>query len=204
MWAMANNATPRLKVLLTASQIERRINRMAQRITRDYRGQPVHLIGVLGGAVIFLADLVRRIPLEVSIDFLAASSYGNRRESSGRPRLTKDLDADIAGRNVILVDDILDTGYTLSRLMRLMRKRKPRSLRVAVLLDKPDRREVPLEADYVGFRIPDRFVVGFGMDYAGRYRNLPDVRVLEDVAAPASRQRNSRARAARHSARGPG
>jgi hypoxanthine phosphoribosyltransferase len=172
---MPPHSGERLKVLLRDTAIQRRVGQMARSIARDFRGKPVHLIGVLNGASIFLADLIRRIPLEVSLDFIAVSSYGLSDRSSGEVCLTKDLDASIEGRNVILVEDILDTGFTINYLQRLLSQRRPRVLRVAVLLDKPARRVQPVKAHYVGFRIPDRFVVGYGLDYAGRYRNLNDV-----------------------------
>jgi len=184
---MAANSKQRPKILLRSGAIQRRVRQLAARITRDFRGQPLHLIGVLNGASIFLSDLIRQIPLEVSIDFMAVSSYGLRDKSSGEVRVTKDLDTSIEGLNVILVEDILDTGFTINYLQRLLLQRHPRTLRVAVLLDKAGRREQHVTAHYVGFSIPDRFVVGYGLDYAGRYRNLKDVCVLslpEDASAP--------------------
>jgi hypoxanthine phosphoribosyltransferase len=136
------------------------------------------LIGVLKGACIFLSDLVREINLNTSIDFIAVSSYGKNKESSGQVRLIKDLDSSIEGLNVIVVEDILDTGITLTYLLRVLEQRKPKSLRIAALLDKPSRRIKDVKADYVGFKIPNDFVVGYGLDYAERYRNLKDVSVL--------------------------
>jgi len=167
-----------LRILIRHSSIEKRVRAVAHRITRDFRGQRVHLIGVLKGACIFLSDLVREIDLETSIDFIAVSSYGRGKDSSGQVRLLKDLDSNIKGLNVILVEDILDTGLTLNYLLRVLKQRKPKSLRVAALLDKPSRRIQPVKADYIGFRIPNEFVVGYGLDYAERYRNLKDVCVL--------------------------
>ena len=184
---MAGHPKQHLKVLLRSTVIQRRVRQLAARITRDFRGQPVHLIGVLNGASIFLSDLIRQIPLEVSLDFMAVSSYGLSDQSSGEVRVTKDLDTSIEGLNVILVEDILDTGFTINYLQRLLLQRHPRTLRVAVLLDKAGRRVQPVKTHYVGFRIPDRFVVGYGLDYAGRYRNLKDVCVLslpEESAPP--------------------
>ncbi len=151
---------------------------MGRQITRDFRGERVHLLGVLKGACYFLADLSRNIELDVSLDFLATASYGKDKQSSGQVRLLKDLDSSIQGMNVILVEDILDTGLTLHYLLRLLRQRKPKRLRVAALLDKPERRVKPVKADYVGFRIPNVFVVGYGLDYAERYRNLKDICIL--------------------------
>lgn len=168
----------RRRVLIRRAAIERRVREVARQIARDFKGQRVHLIGVLKGACIFLSDLVREIDLETSIDFIAVASYGRGKESTGQVRLLKDLDSSIAGLNVILVEDILDTGLTLSYLLRILRQRKPRTLRVAALLDKPSRRRKEAKADYVGFAIPDEFVVGYGLDYNERYRNLKDVCVL--------------------------
>ncbi|HTZ99210.1 MAG TPA: hypoxanthine phosphoribosyltransferase [Candidatus Aquilonibacter sp.] len=165
-------------VLIRRGKIEQRVRAVARQITKDFKGERVHLIGVLKGACIFLSDLVREINLETSIDFIAVSSYGRGKESSGQVRVLKDLDSNIAGLNVILVEDILDTGLTLSYLLRILRQRRPKSLRVAALLDKPSRRLKPVEGDYVGFKIPNEFVVGYGLDYSERYRNLKDVWVL--------------------------
>lgn len=185
---MAANTRQRLTVLLRSAVIQRRVGQLARRITRDFRGQRLHLIGVLNGASIFLSDLIRQIPLEVSLDFMAVSSYGLSDRSSGEVRVTKDLDTSIEGLNVILVEDILDTGFTINYLQRLLLQRHPRMLRVAVLLDKAGRRVQPVKTHYVGFRIPDRFVVGYGLDYAGRYRNLKDVCVLSPAAEAAPRK----------------
>lgn len=167
-----------LKVLIRNAAIQKRVRQVAREITKDFRGQRVHLIGVLKGACIFLSDLVRAIDLETSLDFIAVSSYGKGKESSGQVRLQKDLDSSIAGLNVILVEDILDTGLTISYLLRILRQRKPQTLRVAALLDKPSRRLQQVKGDYVGFSIPNEFVVGYGLDYAERFRNLKDVCVL--------------------------
>jgi len=176
---MAVAETEKRKILIRQAAIKKRVQSVAREITRDFAGQRIHLIGVLKGACIFLSDLVREINLETSIDFIAVSSYGRGRESSGQVRLVKDLDTSIAGLNVILVEDILDTGLTLTYLLRILRQRKPKSLRVAALLDKPSRRVKPVKGDYIGFTIPDVFVVGYGLDYAERYRNLKDVCVLK-------------------------
>ena len=135
-------------------------------------------MGVLKGACIFLSDLVREISLETSIDFIAVSSYGKGKQSSGQVRVLKDLDSSIQGLNVVVVEDILDTGLTLSYLLRVLQQRKPKTLRVAALLDKPSRRIKDVKGDYIGFTIPDEFVVGYGLDYAERYRNLKDVYIL--------------------------
>jgi hypoxanthine phosphoribosyltransferase len=168
-----------LRILLRNSAIQKRVREMGKQITKDYRGQRVHLIGVLKGASIFLADLVRTVNLEVSLDFMAVSSYGKGTRTSGEVKLSKDLDTSIEGLNVILVEDILDTGLTLGYLCRVLKQRKPKDLRIAALLDKPDRRVLKdVRADYIGFQIPNEFVVGYGLDYAERYRNLKDVCVL--------------------------
>jgi hypoxanthine phosphoribosyltransferase len=167
-----------LPILLRRAAIEQRVRRMGAEITRDFRGQRLHLIGVLKGAAIFLSDLIRQIRLDVSLDFIGVASY-DAQQSSGQVRLTKDLDTSIEGMNVILVEDILDTGLTIDYLQRILAQRKPRTLRTAVLLEKPASRRVRnVKVEYTGFRIPDHFVVGYGLDYAERYRNLRDIRVL--------------------------
>lgn len=169
----------RQRVLIRSAAIRRRVREVAREITRDFDGERVHLIGVLKGGCIFLSDLIREINLETSLDFIAVSSYGKNKDSSGQVRLLKDLDSNINGLNVILVEDILDTGLTLSYLLRVMRQRKPKTLRVAALLDKPSRRKVNVTADYTGFSIPDEFVIGYGLDYGERFRNLKDVCILD-------------------------
>lgn len=168
-----------LRVLIRRAAIQKRIAAVAREITRDFSGERVHFIGVLKGACIFLADLIREIDLDTSIDFMAVASYGKNKESSGQVRLNKDLDSNIAGLNVILVEDILDTGLTLSYLRRILLERQPKTLKIAALLDKPSRRVLDIEADYVGFTIPNEFVVGYGLDYGERFRNLKDVCVLD-------------------------
>ncbi|HLW81107.1 MAG TPA: hypoxanthine phosphoribosyltransferase [Candidatus Acidoferrales bacterium] len=168
-----------MKILLRHAAIQKRVVEVARKITRDFRGERVHLIGVLKGACIFLSDLIREIDLDTSIDFMAVASYGKNKESSGQVRLNKDLDSSIAGLNVILVEDILDTGLTVSYLCRILRERRPKTLKIAALLDKPSRRIKDIHADYVGFKIPNEFVVGYGLDYGERYRNLKDVCVLD-------------------------
>jgi hypoxanthine phosphoribosyltransferase len=168
----------KLKVLIRRAKIQKRVVEVARAITRDFKGERVHLIGVLKGACIFLADLVREISLETSIDFIAVSSYGKGKQSSGQVRVLKDLDSSIQGLNVVVVEDILDTGVTLTYLLRILKQRKPRVLKIAALLDKPSRRIKDVKGDYVGFTIPNDFVVGYGLDYAERYRNLKDVCIL--------------------------
>jgi hypoxanthine phosphoribosyltransferase len=170
---------PSLKVLLSAEQIHNRITELGAEIDRDYPpGEPVYLIAVLKGAFIFMADLARAMKTPARIEFIGISSYGKGKTSSGQVQLTKDLDAPIEGHDVIIVEDILDTGITLNYLTKLMAQRKPKSLRIVALLDKPERRKSPVKADYVGFTIPDEFVVGYGLDYAEDYRNLKDVCVM--------------------------
>jgi hypoxanthine phosphoribosyltransferase len=167
-----------VRTLISGSQIQKKIREMALKIRRDFPEEPLHLVGVLKGAVFFLSDLARQIPGEVSFDFIAVSSYGKETQSSGQVKLTRDLDANIEGKTVIVVEDILDTGLTLEYLLRVFEQRKPKQLRVAVLLDKHERRIAEVRADYVGFKIPNEFVVGYGLDYGERYRNLPHVGVL--------------------------
>src|SRR5246500_3537442 len=173
-----NKAQESIRTLISREKIQRRIGEMAQEIRRDFPTEALHLVGVLKGSVFFLTDLARRLSGNVSLDFIAVSSYGNRTETSGEVKLTRDLDSSIEGKTVIVVEDILDTGMTLQYLLRVFEQRKPRRIRVAVLLDKPERRIAAVHADYVGFTIPNEFVVGFGLDYAERYRNMPDVGVL--------------------------
>jgi len=172
------SATERVKVLLPEAKIKKRIREMAQQIRKDFPDEPLLLVGVLKGAVFFLADLARQIPGEVSFDFIAVSSYGKDSRSSGQVKLNKDLDSSIEGKTVIVVEDILDTGLTLRYLLSVLQQRKPKNLRVAVLLDKVERRLTDVRADYVGFAIPNEFVVGYGLDFAERYRNLADVQIL--------------------------
>ena len=175
-----SSRTPRerVRVLITGGRIQRRIQALAMEIRKDFPAEALHLVSVLKGGVFFLTDLARNIPGEVSFDFIAVSSYGQKTRSSGQVRLTRDLDSSIEGKTVIVVEDILDTGMTLQYLLRLFEQRRPKHLRVAVLLDKPERRIAAVHADYVGFSIPNEFVVGYGLDYAERYRNLPYVGVL--------------------------
>ena len=168
----------KLKVLIRRAAIRRRVREMARQIEHDFSRQPVHLICILKGACIFLADLLRELRLDTSVDFIAVSSYGKGSLPSGEVRITKDLDQSIEGMNVIIVEDILDTGLTLNYLYRLLQARKPKALKIAALLDKPARRVKEVPVDYVGFTIPDQFVVGYGLDFGEEYRNLPDVCVL--------------------------
>ena len=166
------------EVLLDSATIQQRVRELGSEITDDYRGGKPHLIGILKGASIFHADLVRSIDLGVSFDFMAVGSYGAATKSSGEVRFLKDLDESLEGRDVLLVEDILDTALTLHYLVHNLLSREPKSLKVVTLLNKPSRRVIEVKADYVGFEIPDRFVIGYGLDYNQRYRNLPDIRVL--------------------------
>jgi hypoxanthine phosphoribosyltransferase len=170
----------RPRILIPADRIAARVKELGAEIGRDYRGRPLRLIGVLKGAWIFLADLIRAIDHDdLSVDFLGVATYGNAAQTSGEVRVTKDLDQSIEGVDVLLVEDILDSGVTFHFLLNALHNRKPKSLRTVTLLDKPSRRIRPVAADYVGFSIPDDFVVGYGLDYAQRYRELPDVCVLK-------------------------
>jgi hypoxanthine phosphoribosyltransferase len=167
-----------LRVLISHNRIRERVRQMARDIRRDFPEEPMHLIGVLKGSVFFLADLARELGGEVSFDFISVSSYGKGMDSTGEVKMNKDLDVSIEGRSVLIVEDILDTGLTLKYLLRLFQERKPKHLRVAVLLDKAERRIADVQSDYTGFIIPNEFVVGYGLDYDERYRNLPDVCVV--------------------------
>jgi len=172
-----------LSELLSAQQIQKRIDEMGAQIDADYQEGPLHLICILKGACFFLADLARAVRREVIIDFIGISSYGRSKSTSGAVKLTKDLDLPVEGADVLVVEDIVDTGVTLNYLINVLQQRKPRSVRVAALLDKPDRRLRQVKVTYVGFQIPDRFVVGYGLDYAERYRNLKNVCILEGPQA---------------------
>jgi len=167
------------RVLIPRDQIAARVAEIGRRISGDFAGESLLLIGVLKGAAIFLADLARQITLDATFDFIAVSSYGNAKQSSGEVRLVKDVDQSIEGKNVILVEDILDTGLTLTYIKNLLLARCPKKLKIAALLDKTPRRIQPVQVDYVGFEIPDEFVVGYGLDFAERYRNLKDICILE-------------------------
>jgi len=177
MTTVAEPGHPRqgLEVLYSRKQISDRVIEMGAEITRDLNGEPLIMIGVLKGAALFLADLARAVQADTTFDFIAVSSYGKGQRSSGAVKLIKDLDHPIEGRNVLIVEDILDTGLTLSYLRKMLLEHHPKSLRIATLLDKPSRRMEKIDADYVGFSIPNLFVIGYGMDYAERYRNLPDI-----------------------------
>jgi len=166
------------KVLITKEEIEKRTSELAAEISRDYKGKKLIMICVLTGAMVFFADLIRKIEIPLEVDTIVASSYGAGMTTSGSVRISKDIKYDISGKSVILVEDIIDTGVTLKTLTQMLATRVPESLKVCSLLDKPSRRRVDFEGDYVGFKIPDEFVVGYGLDYAEQYRNLPEVCTL--------------------------
>lgn len=167
------------KVLFTEQQLRQRVAELGAQITRDYQGEEVLMVCTLRGASIFFCDLIRQIDLDIKLDFIATSSYGLDTKSSGEVRLTKDLSSPIAGKHVIIVEDIIDSGLTLKYLKKLFEARNPASVRICSLLDKPEGRRTDIEGDYIGFIIPNAFVVGYGLDYAERYRNLPEVCVLD-------------------------
>lgn len=180
LWA---HLFPEVEVLIPAEQIQARVAELGAEIARDYSAEnPPLLVGVLKGSLVFLADLMRAIPLPVQYDFVAISSYGAQTEHTGQVRLIKDLDSQISGCHVLVVEDILDTGLTLSYLLELLRTRQPASLRICTLLRKPERHLVEIPIDYCGFVIPNQFVVGYGLDYNGRYRNLPFIGVLRTTS----------------------
>lgn len=169
----------KIRVMISEQEVDKRIKEMAAQITKDYEGKEVHLICVLRGSVFFTCDLAKRLEIPVTIDFMSVSSYGDATESSGRVKIVKDLDDSIEGKDVIIIEDIIDSGRTLSYLMELLSCRKPNTLKLCTLLDKPERRVTDVAVDYVGFNIPDEFVVGYGLDYAQKYRNLPYIGVVE-------------------------
>jgi hypoxanthine phosphoribosyltransferase len=170
------------KILVQQDELAHRVRALGEKISRDYEGRDLFLIGVLKGAVFFLSDLMRHIDVPCELDFMAVASYGSSTDSSGVVRILKDLDAPIEGREVLIVEDIVDSGLTLSYLLRTLSARNPASLEVCALLTKPERRKVELPIRYVGFEIPNRFAIGYGLDHAERYRNLPYVAVLSDPA----------------------
>ena len=167
------------EVLFSEEQLKNRVREIAQQITADYQGKEIMLISVLRGSFVFMADLCRAIDLPCTVDFMAVSSYGKGTKSSGQVQITKDLSEDISDRHIIVVEDILDSGNTLSYLLKLLQARHPASIRLCTLLDKPERRTKPVEVHYSGFTIPDAFVVGYGLDYAEKYRNLPYIGILK-------------------------
>jgi len=177
---------PKLRVLLSSQQIQARIREMGTEISRDYPHGNLHFICILKGACFFLTDLARAMHRDVFVDFMGISTYGKGKTSSGEVKVTKDLDISLEGADVLIVEDIVDSGVTLNYLMHLMEQRRPKSLRIATLLDKPERRQRPVAVSYVGFRIPDKFVVGYGLDFDEKYRNLDDVCILEEAGETAA------------------
>ena len=169
----------KIRVLLSEEEVDRRIQEIGEQINRDYEGKSVHLICVLKGGVFFMCELAKRIKVPVSLDFMSVSSYGDETSSSGVVRIVKDLDQPLEGKDVIIVEDIIDSGRTLYYLMDSLKKRNPKSMRLCTLLDKPERRVKDVKVDYTCFNIPDEFVVGYGLDYAQKYRNLPFIGVVE-------------------------
>jgi hypoxanthine phosphoribosyltransferase len=170
------------EILFPREVVESRVRELAGQISRDFTGRDLLVVGILKGAFIFMADLIRALDMPCSVDFVRLASYGEGSVSSGIVRMTKDLETPIAGRDLLIVEDIVDTGLTISRLVDVLRERMPASLKVCAFLDKRERREVPFVVDYVGFAIPDAFVVGYGLDFNEKYRYLPDVCVLRDIA----------------------
>ena len=166
------------RILIPEDKIDERIAQLGEQISKDYEGKQVHLIGILKGSIFFICELAKHITVPVTMDFMSVSSYGAGTKSSGVVKLIKDLDEPIEGKEVLVVEDIIDSGHTLSYLLNNLSSRNPASIRLCTLLDKPERREVDVEVDYQGFRIPDEFVIGYGLDYDQRYRNLPFIGVL--------------------------
>lgn len=169
----------KIRVLLSEEEVDKRIQEIGEQISRDYEGKEVHLICVLKGGVFFMCELAKRIRVPVSLDFMSVSSYGDETSSSGVVRIVKDLDQPLEGKDVLIVEDIIDSGRTLYYLMDILKKRNPKSMRLCTLLDKPERRVKDVKVDYTCFNIPDEFVVGYGLDYAQKYRNLPFIGVVE-------------------------
>ena len=167
--------------MLKEEQIKEKVYELGKKIEEDFKGEDLLVVGILKGASVFVSDLIRCIDLDVNIDFMSVTSYGNSTESSGTVKILKDLDVDIEGKNVLIVEDIIDSGLTLSNLVAALKTRNPKSLKLCTLLDKPQRRKANIPVDYVGFVIEDKFIVGYGIDYAEKYRNLPYIGIVEDV-----------------------
>jgi hypoxanthine phosphoribosyltransferase len=174
---------PKLRVLITAEQIQTRIRELGEQISRDFPDGKLHFICILKGAIFFMTDLARAMKRDVSLDFMGISTYGRGKTSSGEVKVTKDLDISLEGTDVVIIEDIVDSGVTLNYLLHVLEQRRPRSIRIAALLDKPERRLRPVHVNYVGFAIPDQFVVGYGLDYAERYRNLDEICIVEESAS---------------------
>lgn len=171
----------KIKVMISEDDVDARIKELGDQISKDYAGKQVHLVCILKGSVFFTCELAKRITVPVSMDFMSVSSYGDGTKSSGVVRIAKDLDETLEGKDVLVIEDIIDSGRTLSYLLEVLQKRNPASMRLCTLLDRPDRRTHEVHVDYVGFEIPDEFVVGYGLDYAQKYRNLPYIGVVEGV-----------------------
>ena len=171
---------PKLKILISRDEIAKAVDRLASEIKRDYQGKQLLLIGVLKGSFMFMADLIRQLDLPLELDFIGLSSYGAARESSGRVRVVQGVKTSIKGRDILVIEDIVDTGITISFLLDYLKKKRPASLKLCTLTDKPSRRRVPVSIDYLGFTVPNKFIVGYGLDCDQRFRNLPDIYVLED------------------------
>lgn len=167
------------RVLITKEELEKKVEELGSRISRDYEGKELVIIGVLKGGFIFLADLARNITIPVDLDFISVSSYGDSSKSSGVVKIIKDVDINISGKHVLIVEDIIDTGLTLNHLVELLKTRGPLSVKICAALDKPSRRKAAVDVEYKGIEIPDEFVVGYGLDYAGKYRNIPEVCILK-------------------------
>lgn len=170
-----------IKVMIPEEEVDAKIRELAEKISKDYEGKQVHLVCILKGSVFFTCELAKRITVPVSMDFMSVSSYGDGTTSSGVVKIAKDLDESLEGKDVLVVEDIIDSGRTLSYLLEILKKRNPNSMKLCTLLDKPERRVMDVNVDYVGFNIPDEFVVGYGLDYAQKYRNLPYIGVVEGV-----------------------
>ncbi len=171
----------RISVMIPESAVEKRIDELAEQLNQEYAGRSLHLIGILKGSVFFVCALAKRLTMPVTIDFMSVSSYGDGTSSSGVVRISKDTDETLEGKDVLIVEDIIDSGRTLSYLLQVLEKRKPNSLKLCTLLDKPSRRVTEVKVDYTGFEIPDKFVVGYGLDYAQKYRNLPYIGFVEEL-----------------------
>ena len=169
-----------IDVMISKEEIEKKVYELSKQIEKDYEGEEIVIVGILKGASVFVSDLIRNIDLHVKIDFMSVSSYGNSTESSGTVKILKDLDMDIKDKNVLVVEDIIDSGLTLSNLVKALETRKPKSLKLCTLLDKPKRRTVDIPVDYIGFEIEDKFIVGYGIDWAEKYRNLPYIGVVNN------------------------
>lgn len=171
----------KISVMIPEDEVNAKIAEIGHQISEEFAGEEVHLICILKGSVLFMSELSKRITVPVTMDFMKVSSYGNGTESSGRVKIDKDLDETVEGKNIIIIEDIIDSGRTLSYLMEVLKMRNPKSMKLCTLLDKPDRRVTDVHVDYTGFQIPDEFVVGYGLDYAQKYRNLPYVGIVEFV-----------------------